>query len=164
MTPDQISLEDIPDTDERDPAKLIPHAIDYVLDVAGTWLAWDGRPYFVDGNAWTPHKALRRVTDHLIDHLAEVEALLAEATGRPDEWHGRTLTLDSDWARFTEPDLEEAASRLLRLGDLYRTRVGALSGEELDRERVNAWTVRQIVFHVSGVVYYADCLGRLEGR
>lgn len=163
MTQDQILLEDAPTTDERDPTELIPHAIDYILDLAGTWLAWDGRPHLADGNAWTPHKALRRVTDHLIDHLAELEALLAEAASRPDEWHGRTLTLDSDWARFTEPDLEEAASRLLRLGDVYRIRIGALSAEELDRARGNAWTIRQIVFHVSEVVYYADCLGRLDG-
>jgi hypothetical protein len=42
-----------------------------------TWIAWDGRPRVTDGdNLWTPHKALRRITDHLVDDLAEVEALL----------------------------------------------------------------------------------------
>ncbi len=32
----------------------------------------DGLP-----NTWTPHKALRRIADHLVDHLHQVEALLA---------------------------------------------------------------------------------------
>ncbi len=50
-------------------------------------------------NTWTPHKALRRIADHLVDHLHEVEALLADAEPLPDEWHGRRVTLDADWAR-----------------------------------------------------------------
>jgi hypothetical protein len=47
-------------------------------------------------NIWTPHEALRRITDHLIDHLGEVE-LLAGTPTIPDGWHGRMITLDADW-------------------------------------------------------------------
>jgi hypothetical protein len=40
-------------------------AVAEVLDIAETWLGWDERPSYRDANAWTPHKALRRVADHL---------------------------------------------------------------------------------------------------
>ena len=96
-------------TDDADanPGQLVAAAVDQGLALARTWHAWDGRPIarvMDDGlpNTWTPHKALRRITDHLVDHLHQVEALLAGATPVPDEWHGRTVTLDADWARFTE--------------------------------------------------------------
>ena len=51
------------------------------------------------------------MADHLVDHPAEVEALLAGAPQVPDGWQGRLVTLDSDWARFTELDLAEARQR-----------------------------------------------------
>ena len=69
--------------DEANPAELVVAAADGCLDLAATWLAWDGRPVarFDEGqpNVWTPHKELRRIADHLTDHLQEVEALLAGA-------------------------------------------------------------------------------------
>ena len=117
-----------------------------------------------DGNAWTPLKALRRITDHLLDHLAEIEATLAGQPTVPDSWLGRTVTLESDWARFTEGDLNEATNRLLRYAELYRVRLGGLSAAELDLPRPSAWTVRQIAHHVAGVTYYARQVGDLAVR
>jgi hypothetical protein len=139
------------DTDGRSIADLVPAAVDTVLDYARTWIAWDGRPRLADGNTWTPHKALRRVSDHLIDHLAEFEARRSGERTIPDAWHGRALTLDSDWARFTEADFDEATSRLRRLAQIYRIRVEAISDEELDQDRGEAWTLRNVVVHVAGV-------------
>ncbi|MHB8448872.1 MAG: nuclear transport factor 2 family protein [Mycobacteriales bacterium] len=153
-----------PRTDNRDPVTLVPTAIQQVLRLAGSWLAWDGAPRYGDGNVWTPHKALRRVNDHLLDHLAEIDALLAGAPTTPDTWHGRTVTLDADWARFTEPDLDEAASRLRRYAELYRLRLTALSDVDLDRDRPPAWTIRQITHHVANVVYYARQVGDLTSQ
>ena len=153
-----------PAVDERDPAALIPDAVDEILQLAGTWLAWDGAPIVGDGNVWTPLKALRRITDHLLDHLAEIEAILAGQPTVPDSWHGRTVTLESDWARFTEGDLNEAGNRLRRYAELYRLRLGGLSGAELDLPRPAAWTVRQVAHHVAGVTYYARQVGDLSGR
>jgi hypothetical protein len=115
---------DAPAVDDRDPASLVPDAVDEVLRLAATWLAWDGAPRFGDGNAWTPHKALRRVANHLLDHLAEIEALVVGESAVPDTWHGGAVSLESDWARFTEADLDEAASRLRRYALLYRIRLG----------------------------------------
>ena len=154
----------VPETDDRAVPMLIPAAVDEVLAIAETWLAFDGRPVLADGNVWTPHKALRRVTDHLIDHLTEIECRLAGVATVPDRWHGRRLTLDADLARFTEADLDEATSRLTRLGLSYRCRLSGLSAEQLDTKwegEPDAWTVRQIVHHVSNVTLYAETIGRL---
>src|SRR2546423_7592401 len=125
-------MADVPETDDRDPAGLVPAAVDEVLATAPAWLGWDGRPVHRDGNAWTPHKALRRVTDHLLDHLAEIECRLAGLAPVPDGWHGRTVTTDADFARFTEVDLDEATSRLTRLAACYRAPDGRLSAAPLD--------------------------------
>ena len=136
------------------------------LDLAATWLAWDGRPCarFDDGqpNVWTPHKALRRIADHLTDHLHEVEALLAGAEPIPDTWYGRSVTLDADWARFTETDLAEARSRVTRLARSYLLRYEVAGQEEWDVPRGPAWTLREIAEHVSGITYYAEQMGRLR--
>ena len=111
---------------DQNPATAVVTSVDKCLDLATTWHAWDGRPIarIIDGlpSTWTPHKAIRRITDHLIDHLHEVEALLANAEPVPDEWHGRLVTLDSDWARFTELDFDEARSRLRRVARCYLLR------------------------------------------
>src|SRR5260370_769065 len=91
------------------PARLVVEGVEKSLSIVMTWHAWDGRPIAgtLEGrpNVWTPAKALRRITDHLIDHLHEVHALLAAAEAVPDQWHGRLVTLDSDCARLTEPDV-----------------------------------------------------------
>jgi hypothetical protein len=151
-----------PDTDDRDPATLIPAAITEILDVAETWLGWDGRPVHREGNAWTPHKALRRVADHLLDHLAEIECRLAGRPTLPDHWHGRMVTTDADFARFTEIDLDEATSRLTRLAACYQARVSGLDAATLDgRPDEGTWTLREVVHHVSNVTAYADMMGRL---
>lgn len=78
-----------------------------------------------------------------------------------DTWHGRTVTLDADWARFTEVDLDEARSRLARYAELYRLQLTNLSTGDLDRPRPTAWTIRQITHHVADVVYYARQVGDL---
>ncbi len=140
---------------------LVPDAVEEVLRLAATWLAWDGSPRCGEGNVWTPHKGLRRVSDHLLDHLAEINAVLADAPTIPDTWHGRTVTLDTDWARLTEVDLDEARSRLARYAELYRLRLADLSTGDLDRPRPTAWTIRQIAHHVADVVYYARQVGDL---
>lgn len=151
--------DEYPDVDDRDPAGLIPAAVAEVLAAAEPWLGWDGRPVFREGNAWTPHKALRRVADHLIDHLAEIECRLAGQPTLPDHWHGRMITTDADFARFTEIDLDEYTSRLTRLAACYQARAGGLDAAALDaRPARGTWTIREIVHHVSNVTAYADMM------
>ncbi len=151
-----------PPTDDRDVTGLVPAAVAEVLDVAESWLGWDGRPIHRHGNVWTPHKALRRVADHLLDHLAELECRLAGVPSPPDEWHGRMVTTEADFARFTEVDLDEATSRLTRLAVCYRARLAGLDPARLDdRPGDGAWTLREVVHHVANVAYYAHAVGRL---
>jgi hypothetical protein len=164
LTVDQFSADyaAAPVVDDRDLAPLMPAAVADILAVAETWLGWDGRPVYREGNAWTPHKALRRVADHLLDHLAEIECRLAGHPTLQDQWHGRMVTLDADFARFTEIDLDEASSRLSRLGASYQARISQLDAGDLDaRPAAEVWTIREIVHHVSGVTMYAEMIGRL---
>lgn len=152
--------------DEQDnPAAAVVAGVDRCLDLAATWHAWDGRPIarIIDGqpSTWTPHKAIRRICDHLVDHLHEVEALLAGAEPVPDQWHGRLVTLDADWARFTELDFDETRSRLRRLARWYQLRYATAGPAAWDAPRGEAWTLRQIAEHVAEVTFYAEQVGRL---
>src|SRR5436305_4914655 len=61
---------------QQTPAEAVTGMVGHVLALAATWTAWDGKPSHVDDRVYTPHKAIRRVADHLVDHLAELEARL----------------------------------------------------------------------------------------
>jgi hypothetical protein len=145
------------------PGTAVEHAVGHCLQVAATWLAWDGRPAISeDGERiYTPHKAVRRIADHLVDHLAEVEALLAGVPTEPDRWHASLVTVDADWARFTELDLDEARQRLRRLGRTFSLRLAAAGPDEWDVSRGENWTLREIAEHLTGIRWYADQVGRL---
>lgn len=152
-------------TEEADIGQPVLDAVEACLAYAGTFLAWDGRPRFSDGNVWTPHKALRRVSDHLIDHIAEVQALLAGAQTIPDTWHGRFVTLAADWAPFTEADLNEATNRLQRLGQTFALLLRVAGANEWDRPRGESWTLRRIAEHTAtspGITAYVKHLGWLD--
>ncbi len=140
--------------------------VDHVLRLAATWPRWDGKPVEVpvDGEparTYTPHKAIRRVADHLVDHLAELEARLAGRPTEPDHWHASAITTASDLAGFTADDLDEARSRLRRLALIWDVRLRSLSPERLDKREGDAWTLRQLAFHLEGSTFYADSVGTL---
>jgi hypothetical protein len=112
---------------------------------------------------YTPHKAIRRVADHLLDHLAELEARLVGQSPLPDHWHASGSTTPADLAPFTREDLDEARSRLTRLAQIWSLRLGALNDERLDRIEGDAWTLRQVAFHLDST-FYADAVGDLNAR
>jgi hypothetical protein len=147
------------------PAERVAAGVQRFLDLARTWLAWDGRPLVSeDGDrVYTPNKAVRRQADHLVDHLAQIEALLAGLPTEPDRWHASLITLASDWAAFTEADLNEATQRLRRLGQLYVMRFAAAGETEWDRPRDPDWTLRAIAEHLAEP-WYAQQVGDLSGR
>ncbi|HJP74135.1 MAG TPA: hypothetical protein VJ914_07700 [Pseudonocardiaceae bacterium] len=148
---------------QQNPGEVVAAGIAEMLALAQTWLAWDGRPKVSeDGDrVYTPHKAIRRHTHHLIDHLAQIEALLDDRESRPDEWLASQVTLATDLAPFTEADLNEARQTLTRLGDLYVHRLAAADPAEWDRPRDPHWTVRAIAEHV-GDPWYAQQVGDLS--
>jgi len=156
-----------PAVDERHPADVVTGMVDHVLELAATWPRWDGNPVEVtvegqEPRTYTPHKAMRRVADHLIDHLAELEARLAGQPTEPDAWHGSMLTTPPDLAAFTVADLDEARSRLRRLALIWEVRLRSLSDDQLDTSESNAWTLRQVAFHVAESAFYADSVGSLN--
>ena len=148
---------------QDNPGAAVEQAVASSLELVGTWLAWDGSPRVSsDGDRiYTPHKAVRRIADHLVDHLAEVEALLAGVPTEPDRWHASLVTLDSDWARFTEADRDEAGQRLARLARTFSLRLAAAGPGEWDVPRGENWTLREIADHLTGVLWYAEQVGDL---
>ncbi|MCO6011306.1 hypothetical protein NE236_40790 [Actinoallomurus purpureus] len=153
--------DEVPGTDAREPALVVMAMIDHVLGLAVTWTAWDGRPIAAGERIYTPHKAIRRVTDHLIDHLAELEVRLAGDRTIPDHWHASASTTPGDLAPFTDQDLDEAKSRLTRLGRIWSARLNTLTPDQLDHSPGEGWTFRQIAFHL-GSTFYADSVGDLS--
>jgi hypothetical protein len=152
-----------PRVDGRHPADVVAAMVARVLDLAETWTAWDGEPRPVDDRIYTPHKAIRRVADHLVDHLAEIEARVAGVPTIPDAWHASASTTPADLAPFTPEDLDEARSRLTRLAQVFDVRLRALPEATLDRREGGARSVRQIAFHLEESLYYADAVGDLRG-
>jgi hypothetical protein len=148
--------------DERHPADVVTDMVNHVLELAATWPHWDGKPFevSVEGEeaprVYTPHKAVRRVADHLLDHLAELEARVGGQPTEPDTWHGSLVTMPADMAAFTADDLDEARSRLTRLARIWEVRLRSLNDERLDASEGDAWTLRQVAFHVAGSGFYAD--------
>ncbi|MFI9819451.1 hypothetical protein ACIHFC_03085 [Streptomyces sp. NPDC052013] len=144
------------------PSAAVTGMVDHVLALAATWIHWNGEPVETDGRVYTPHKAIRRVADHMIDHLAEMEARLAGERPRPDHWHASLVTTGADLAPFTPHDLDEARSRLVRLARIWAVRLDALTDEQLDRSPGEGWTFRELAHHVQESAYYADAVGDLS--
>ncbi|MEU9048823.1 hypothetical protein AB0D37_00195 [Streptomyces sp. NPDC048384] len=144
------------------PAGAVTGMVDHVLTLAATWPNWDGTPTRVDDRVYTPHKAIRRVADHLIDHLAELEARLAGEEPQPDHWHASSITTEADLAPFTPQDLDEARSRLTRLARIWADRLDALSDDQLDDSPGEGWSFRELARHLEGSTYYADAVGDLS--
>ncbi|MGC4112125.1 MAG: hypothetical protein QM747_17265 [Nocardioides sp.] len=144
------------------PGVAVEEAVRRSLELVDTWIHWDGRPRVSeDGDrVYTPAKAVRRIADHLIDHLAEVEAVLAGVETQPDAWHGSLVTTESDWSRFTELDRDEARQRLSRVARTFSLRLTTAGADEWDRPRAG-WTLREIADHLTGVLWYAEQVGDL---
>jgi hypothetical protein len=137
----------------------VSNLVDQVLERAATWTSWDGVPCPVDDRVYTPHKAIRRVADHIVDHLAEIEARVAGVPTIPDHWHASATTTPADLAPFTAEDLDEARSRLIRLAQIFELRMAALTPAQLDQKDDGAWSPREIAEHLEGSLYYADAVG-----
>jgi hypothetical protein len=151
------------ETGSTNPGVAVEDAVRRSLVLVDTWIGWDGAPRVSeDGDrVYTPVKAVRRIADHLTDHLAEVEAVLAGVETQSDAWHGSLVTLESDWARFTELDRDEARERLPRLARTFSLRLAAAGPDEWDRPRAG-WTLREIADHLTGVLWYAEQVGDLS--
>jgi hypothetical protein len=148
-----------PKTDLRPPAEVVAGMVERVLALAKTWPSWDGEVRTSGDRVYTPHKAIRRVADHLIDHLADLQMRFAGLPTMPDRWHASAMTTPADRAPFTREDLEEAESRLIRLAKVWSILFESLSLEELDRPDGERWTPREVAFHLEESTFYAEAVG-----
>jgi hypothetical protein len=149
---------------DTNPAHAVVDSVEHSLRLAKTWLTWDGQPrHTADGERiYTPHKVVRRIADHIVDHLAEVEALLAGAPTQVDKWGASMVTTEADGAVFTDVDLVEAEQRLRRLARTFELRYVAAGPATWDAPRGDNWTLREIATHLADVRWYADQLGDLS--
>lgn len=85
----------------------------------------------------------------------------APARSQPDAWQASEITLEPDWARFTETDLREARERITRLARTFALRLAAVPPAAWDAPRTPNWTLREIAEHLAGIRWYADQVGRL---
>jgi hypothetical protein len=144
------------------PAEIVPLMIEEVLTLAESWLAWNGEVVERDGREMTPLKAIRRVTDHVIDHLAEIQSRCTGHAPLPDNWHHSTYTTNADRAPFGPADLNEARERLLRLSQLWRITVEPIPPEMLDAAFPGQMTLRELAAHTAGSKVYANVLGVID--
>jgi hypothetical protein len=105
--------------------------VSHVLALAETWVRWDGRPVPADDHEYTPHVAIRRAADRLVSPCTR--RALAGLPAQSDRWRGSTMTTLADLAPFPAEDLDEARSRLDRLGQLSRRRRSS-SSRRSDRD------------------------------
>ena len=105
---------------------------------------------------------MRRIADHLLDHLAEVEARLAGRSTEPDAWHDSMVTSPADLPPFIAEDLDEPRSRLRRLALTWEIRLLFLDTRRLDLQDGDNWTLKQVAFHVAESRFYADSVGMLR--
>ncbi len=135
--------------------------IEQVLVMAQSWSKWDGTPIVSNGRTMTPLKALRRVADHVIDHLAEVAARRAGVASLRDGWHHSAHTTVADLAPLTPEDLNEATERLRRLAQLWTLTFASITDAELDEQHPSDMTLRELAEHAAESVAYADHFGHL---
>jgi hypothetical protein len=113
-------------------------------------------------HSYTPRKILRRVLDHALDHLNQIEQWLAW------QQHGTVPTPTDGWASSAETfpeDLqplstEELQAWLWRIDltiGLLAQRAGQLSAEQLDWTPPDGgWTLREALRHVTETsIYYS---------
>jgi hypothetical protein len=143
------------------PANIVPAMIADVLALARTWTNWNGKPITIDGRIMTPHKAIRRVVDHTIDHLAEAVARINNTAPLDDHWHNSANTTPADLAPFTANDLNEAIERLNRLAQLWQLTYALLDDAVLDAPIDDAMTLRELAHHGAESIDYANMIGTL---
>jgi hypothetical protein len=144
------------------PADAVPAVVEYVLELAVTWSNWNGAQVEMNGNSFTPHKVMRRVGDHITDHLAEAMARINGVPPLVDRWHHSANTTFADLAPYTANDLNEATERLRRLAQMWQITFGGLSDERLDAVEEGSMSLRELAYHTAESIDYANALGDLH--
>lgn len=116
---------------------------------------------------YTPRKILRRVLDHALDHLNQIDQWLTWQHGGiaptpTDGWASSVVTLAEDRLPLTAADLDAWLWRIDQTGRLIDQRAASLDGSELDWQPPDGgWPLRRVLHHVArSEVAYAGALDR----
>jgi uncharacterized damage-inducible protein DinB len=109
----------------------------------------------------TPRKILRRVLDHTLDHMNQIDQWIGwQADGvapRPtDGWAPSGVTFDEDLVPLTETELSAWLWRIDRAIDLLIHRAENLSEGQLNWQPPDgSWTLHRVLHHVARWYGYA---------
>ena len=109
----------------------------------------------VERYTYTPRKVLRRVLDHSLDHLNQIDQWLTwrrdgVVPTPTDGWVGSTVTLPDDRLPLAQRDLDAWLWRIDQAARLLRERAAGLSGDELDwLPPDGGWPLRRVLHHVA---------------
>jgi AcrR family transcriptional regulator len=109
----------------------------------------------------TPRKILRRVLDHTLDHLNQIDQWIdwqsVGAKPRPtDGWAPSGITFDEDHVPLTEDELSAWLWRIDRAIELLIHRAARLSEEELAWQPPDdSWPLQRVLHHVARSYGYA---------
>ena len=105
---------------------------------------------------YTPRKVLRRVLDHSLDHLNQIDQWLTwrrhgVVPTPTDGWVPSTVTLPDDRLPLAPADLDAWLWRIDQAARLLAQRAGGLTGEELDWLPPGGagWPLRRVLHHVA---------------
>ena len=109
----------------------------------------------VETYTYTPRKPLRRVLDHALDHLNQInqwqlwrrEGVVPTPT---DGWAPSTVTLPEDRLPLTVADLDAWLWRIDQAVHLLARRAAGLTDDELDWQPPDGgWPLRRVLHHVA---------------
>jgi hypothetical protein len=113
---------------------------------------------------YTPRKVLRRVLDHGLDHLNQIDQWLAWqrhglAPTPTDGWASSTVTLGEDRLPLTGADFDAWLWRIDQGARLLVQRAAGLSQAELDWAPPDGgWPLRRVLHHVARSEVYSTAL------
>jgi len=109
----------------------------------------------VESYTYTPRKPLRRVLDHALDHLNQIDQWQCWRRGGvvptpTDGWAPSTVTLPEDRLPLTATDLDAWLWRIDEAMRLLTQRAASLSQDELDWQPPDGgWALRRVLHHVA---------------
>lgn len=112
-------------------------------------------PAGVTRYTFTPRKILRRVLDHALDHLNQIDQwLIWRRDGivptPTDGWVPSTITLPGDRLPLAQPDLDAWLWRIDQAARLLLQRAAGLTESELDWQPPDGgWPLRRVLHHVA---------------
>lgn len=112
-------------------------------------------PAGVGHYTYTPRKTLRRVLDHALDHLNQIDQWLAwqrhgVVPTPTDGWVPSTVTLPDDRLPLTQPDLDAWLWRVDQAARLVQQRAATLTEAELDWQPPDGgWPLRRVLHHLA---------------